>query len=70
MYDIHIIWRWIEYEYCENDGRFHDKGDLTENLKKYWNVPKLAQEIYKLNILINKNWTENITSLMIYMKEP
>ena len=26
MYGIHIIWKWIGYEYCENDGRFHDKG--------------------------------------------
>ena len=31
------------------------KGDFTENLKKHWNVLKQAQEMYKLNILINKN---------------
>ena len=48
MYGINIIWRWIRYEYCENDGRFHDK--------KHWNVSKWAQEICKLNVFINQNW--------------
>ena len=27
--------------------------DFTENLKKYWDVSKWAQEICKLNIFIN-----------------
>jgi len=46
------------------------RGDFTENLKKYWNVSKWAQEICKLNIFINQNWTENMTSLTIYMEKP
>ena len=45
-------------------------GDFTENLKKHWNVSKWAQEICKLNIFINQNWTENMTSSMIYMEKP
>jgi ribosome-associated toxin RatA of RatAB toxin-antitoxin module len=46
------------------------RGDFTENLKKHWNVSKWAQEICKLNIFINQNWTENMTSLTIYMEKP
>jgi hypothetical protein len=49
---------------------FMIKGDFTQNLKKHWNMPKWAQEICKLNIFINQNWTENMTSLMIYMEKP
>jgi hypothetical protein len=33
-------------------------------------VSKWAQEICKLNIFINQNWTENMTSLTIYMEKP
>jgi len=46
------------------------RGDFTENLKKHWNVPKLTQEICKLNIFINQNWTKDMTSLTIYMEKP
>jgi len=46
------------------------RGDFIKNLKKHWNVLKLAQEICKLNIFINQNWTKNMMSLTIYVEKP
>jgi len=37
MYGIHIIWRWIGCEYCENGGRFHN------NERFYWKSKEILE---------------------------
>ena len=46
MHGIHVIWKWIGYEYCENNGRFHDKGRFYWKSKEILECAKISIKKY------------------------